>query len=190
MSPTTLVEDDHSATGFEKIEGRNTADYLLRTAQQHHAQISAMADTKANILITVSSIVLTLALSRLGDPQLRLSLLVLSIAILFSLLLAVLAILPRFPKNQGRAQPPFNLLFFGHFATLPLARYREEMARVLDQDAQVYKTLVDDLFGIGYYLYHHKYKYLRWSYLFLLVGFLAACGVQVLGWWIELPLAP
>ena len=44
---------------FQGIPERNTSDNLLRTTQQHHVHLSAMADTKANIVITVSSVVLT-----------------------------------------------------------------------------------------------------------------------------------
>ena len=48
-----------------------TVDNLMRTAQQHHVALSSMADTKANIIITVSSNVLTLSLGRVNDPELR-----------------------------------------------------------------------------------------------------------------------
>ena len=38
---------------FAAVPERNTGDVLLRTMQQHHVALSTMADTKANILITV-----------------------------------------------------------------------------------------------------------------------------------------
>jgi hypothetical protein len=51
------------------VPERNTGDVILRTTQQHHVQLSVMADTKANILITVSSIILTLILGKIERPQ-------------------------------------------------------------------------------------------------------------------------
>jgi len=51
---------------FAGVTARTSVDNLLRTAQQHHVSLSLMADTKASILITISSIVLTVALSRSG----------------------------------------------------------------------------------------------------------------------------
>src|SRR5438128_452762 len=67
--------DSHSpeaiGRAFAAIPERNTGDALLRTTQQHHVALSTMADTKANILITVSSIVLTLVLGKMNDPGLR-----------------------------------------------------------------------------------------------------------------------
>ena len=63
--PTSVAE------AFSRVPERNTGDAILRTAQQHHVALSSMADTKANIIITVSSIVLTLSLGRIGDAELR-----------------------------------------------------------------------------------------------------------------------
>lgn len=168
---------------FSDVPPRNTADYMLRTAQQHHAQISSMADRKANILITVSSIVLTLALGRANDPSLHPALGVLALFTLAALFLAVFAILPRVDRFHGledRDLPAgFNLLFFGHFSQLSRERFRREMGAVLEQDATVYSTIVDDLYGLGSYLYRRKYRLLRWSYLSLLTGFVTASLLQL-----------
>ena len=65
------AEDQAIARAFAAVPERNTGDVLLRTTQQHHVQLSVMADTKANILITVSSIILTLILGKMSDPNLR-----------------------------------------------------------------------------------------------------------------------
>ena len=166
---------------FDGVHGRNTADYLLRTAQQHHVQISMMADTKSNIIITVSSIVLTLALGQAGDPDLRLSLLTLSVFTLVALLLSILAVLPKFRPvkvSEGPLPKYFNLVFFGHFSALSLDRYMNEMESVLGDDRRVYETIVKDLYELGVYLNDHKYRYLRWSYIFFLAGFLIAGLMQ------------
>ncbi|MFI4970638.1 MAG: Pycsar system effector family protein [Lysobacterales bacterium] len=168
---------------FARIPERNTADNLLRTAQQHHVALSSMADTKANIIITVSSIVLTLSLGRMNEPELRLSVLTLSGFTLVALLLAILAVLPKYQplKWKGEAIPQdFNLLFFGHFAELPRERYLAELSRALQPDGSPYATWANDIYSLGSYLAHHKYRYLRYSYLFFLAGFVLACAEQ--GW--------
>ena len=151
---------------FAPVPERNTADNFLRTTQQHHVALSSMADTKANIIITCSSIVLTLG----GFT-------------LLALLLAILAVLPKYLplKLQGEKIPPnFNLLFFGHFSELPRERYLEEMARVMMPDGSLYATWAADIYSLGSYLGHHKYRYLRLSYLSFLAGFVLACVEQ--GW--------
>jgi hypothetical protein len=168
---------------FADIPERNTADNFLRTTQQHHVALSSMADTKANIIITVSSIVLTLTFGRINEPELRLSVLTLGVFTLIALLLAILAVLPKYRplKLREQALPPnFNLLFFGHFGELSRQRFLEEMSRTLVPDGTVYATWTADIYSLGIYLAHHKYRYLRWSYLFFLAGFMLACAEQ--GW--------
>jgi hypothetical protein len=172
--------DEHGSDSslFADIPERGTTDNLLRTTQQHHVVLSSMADTKANIIITVSSIVLTLALGRVGDPTLRLPVLTLTAFTLVALLLAILAVLPKYrpPKLiDGKLPPGFNLMFFGHFAQLPRQRYLAEVSRALAKDGSPYAFWAGDIYSLGSYLAHHKYRYLRLSYLFFLAGFVLAC---------------
>jgi hypothetical protein len=176
--------DEHpgAADSFSRIPERNTGDAILRTAQQHHVALSSMADLKANILITVSSIVLTMTLGRMNDPALRISALTLTAFTLTALLLAILAVLPKYRpiKVTGAGLPSeFNLLFFGHFAELPRERFLEEITRAM-KPGSVYPTMANDLYSLGWYLAHRKYRYLRYSYLFFLAGFVLACVEQ--GW--------
>src|SRR5690349_9719424 len=121
-----MEKPDTVAEAFSRVPERNTGDVLLRTAQQHHVALSAMADTKANIIITVSSIVLTLSLGKLGDPDLRLSVLTLCVFTLVALLLAILAVLPKYrPFKLTTVELPyeFNLFFMGHFSELSRERF-------------------------------------------------------------------
>jgi len=170
-----------AASPFEAVPERGSSDHLLRLVQQHHVQLSTMADTKANIIITVASIVLTLVLGRLRDTEMYLGLVVLAGFTLLALLLAILAVLPKY-RRVGRHHGPlpshFNVLFFGHFAALDQQRYMEEMARAM-MPGRAYDTVVRDVYGLGLYLAHHKYPYLRMSYLFFLAGFVLGCVVQV-----------
>ena len=164
---------------FAAVPERNTGDVILRTTQQHHVQLSVMADTKANLLITVSSIVLTLVLGKLEDAALRPAMLTLGAFILLSLLLAVIAVLPKYRPLRlapdAELPPHFNLLFFGHFAELSRERFLGEVAKAMKSDGSVYETMAIDLYSIGVYLSRHKYFYLRLSYLFFLGGFVFAC---------------
>lgn len=172
---------DELRGAFGAIPERNTADNVLRTAQQHHVALSSMADTKANIIITVSSIVLTLSFGKMTEPAVRGSALVLTAFTLVALLLAILAVLPKYRplRLTSDALPEnFNLLFFGHFAELSRERYLTEIAQLLKPDGSIYVTQANDLYSLGVYLSRHKYRYLRLSYLFFLTGFVLACGAQ------------
>ena len=47
------------------------------------------------------------------------------------------------------------------------------------QGSTIYETMARDLYSLGYYLAHFKYRYLRWSYLFFLAGFVIATLLQL-----------
>lgn len=169
---------------FEGILGRNTADYSIMAAQRHHVQLSNMADAKANLIITVSSIVLTVTLGRINDPELRTSMLTLAGFTMIALLLAILAVLPKYRplRIEPGAQLPnsFNIMFFGHFSEIPRERFCALWADALRTDAAVYENLANDLYSIGIYLARHKFRYLRFSYVFFLAGFVIAALEQFL----------
>lgn len=171
----TMRQVEAKAKHFREIRARGAADNLLRTAQQHHVQLSVMADTKASILITVSSIVMTIALSRAGEPHLRPALLTLALSCLTSLILAVIAVLPTFSKGSG----PRNLLFFGHFATMDEDEFMRAMDRMLSCDENVYEAAVRDIYSLGSYLHRKKYRFLRYAYIALLAGFVLSMAVEV-----------
>ena len=162
---------------FAGVRARTSVDYVLRTIQQHHVQLSTMADTKASILITISSIVLTIALSRSSDPHLRPALMTIAVSSLISLLLAIVAVLPTFTRRRN-AKP--NLFFFGHFASMSEEEFIGELERVCASDAALYAAAARDIHGLGVYLFRKKYRFLRLAYIALLSGFLIATAVE--GW--------
>jgi Family of unknown function (DUF5706) len=162
---------------FDAIRPRPSVDQVLRTVQQHHVHLSALADTKAGLIITISSIVLTIALARASDPSLRPALLTLAAACLLSLLLAIIAVLPTFAG--GRKIANRNLLFFGHFGPLSEEEFLDEMTRILSSDRTLYETALRDIYSLGKYLYRKKYRFLRYAYVSLLAGFILATIVEV-----------
>ena len=163
---------------FAGVRPRSSVDNILRTIQQHHVQLSVMADTKASILITVSSIVLTIALSRSNEPQLRPALLTIAATALVSLLLAIIAVVPAFaaPKpGSGRSK---NIFFFGHFESMSESEFMDEMERILADDSVTSEAAVRDIHSLGVYLHRKKYRFLRYAYIALLVGFVIATIVE------------
>jgi hypothetical protein len=180
----TTLETKTSEQRFAAIPERNTSDNMLRTMQQHHVQLSVMADNKANILITVSSIVLTMVLANLKDPDLRAAMITLAGFVLIALLLAIIAVLPKYRplriKPDAVLPDQFNLMFFGHFAELPRERFLSEVSESLKADGSVYESMAKDVYALGYYLAHYKYRFLRLSYLFFLAGFVCASLVEAI----------
>ncbi len=160
---------------FENVAGRSTVDYGLRTVQQGLAHFSAMADTKANILITVCALLFSVGLTQLHREGLRIPLLVLLTSAASSLILAILAVLPGAsrPSAPGAEEPgraAFNHLFFMHFSTLETQQYLDEMDELMADLPRFTEAMVRDIHSQGVALAHRKYRLLRWSYAALLVG--------------------
>jgi len=130
-----------------------------------------MADAKANIMITVASIVFSITIANLNNEVMRWPLLTFAFGCFFALLFAIFAIIPKtdYPKDGAgdidRKSPLFNPLFFGHFAHIPIEEYKEDYAETLMSDDSVYDAMAGDIYGQGKVLALRKYKFLKWAYM-------------------------
>ena len=172
---------------FEQVpENRTAVDNILRVNHGNQMRLGLMADAKANIMITVTSIVFSVTVANLDNETMKCPLLAFAFGCFFSLLFAIFAIIPNtdYPKVKGskeidRSSPIFNPLFFGHFAHLDIHEYKEDYAKILMTDDSVYDSMAGDIFGQGKILALKKYKYLKWSYNSFLIGMSAAIGVFI-----------
>ncbi|MDB6115173.1 MAG: hypothetical protein JWQ83_1220 [Lacunisphaera sp.] len=158
----------------------NEINYLLTQTRAHHVQLSSMADLKANMLLTMASIVVTLAAPQAMKAGSQWPLIVLIGFSLITILLAAYAVMPkvRLSPRRGTApdvhHPEFNLLFFGDFTTLDYPRFAAEMERVMNDPAQTYEAQVREIYTLGTYLADKKYRYLRLAYTTFIIGLFAS----------------
>jgi hypothetical protein len=147
------------------------AAHLVRTVQQSHVQLSAMADQKASILMGATFVIFTIAIGRAHDGNAPLPLLILGGAAFLSAVFAILAILP---ATHYRGVGTGNLLFFGSFTQLDEAEWTERLIERLQGDEAIYRTMLHDLYQNGVVLERKKYKMLGWAYRIFLVGLSAS----------------
>ena len=177
-SEEILENGESKINPFEKVpEYRTSVDNILRVNHGNQMRLGLMADQKANIMITVASIVFSITIANLDNEVMKWPLLTFVVGSFFSLLFAIFAIIPStdYPKKKGsneidRESPLFNPLFFGHFAHLPIREYKEDYAQTLMSDDKVYDAMAGDIYGQGKVLALSKYKYLKWSYMSFLWG--------------------
>ena len=181
-----ILEDGESKINyFEAVpEYRTSVDNILRVNHGNQMRLGLMADQKANIMITVASIVFSITIANLDNEAMKWPLLTFAIGSFFALLFAIFAIIPStdYPTKKGskeidRESPLFNPLFFGHFAHLPIEEYKEDYAKTLMTDDKVYDAMAGDIYGQGKVLALGKYKYLKWSYSSFLWGMVGAIVV-------------
>ena len=187
-SEEILADGESKINHFEKVpEFRTSVDNILRVNHGNQMRLGLMADQKANIMITVASIVFSITIANLDNEVMKWPLLAFAVGSFFSLLFAIFAIIPStdYPTKKGskeidRDSPLFNPLFFGHFAHLPIDEYKEDYAKTLMTDDKVYDAMAGDIYGQGKVLALSKYKYLKWSYSSFLWGMVGAITVFII----------
>ena len=181
-------EGENRINHFELVpENRTAVDNILRVNHGNQMRLGLMADAKANIMITVTSIVFSVTVANLDNEVMKWPLLTFAFGCFLALLFAIFAIIPNtnYPKIKGsdeidRKSPIFNPLFFGHFAHLDIHEYKEDYAKILKSDDSVYDSMAGDIYGQGKILALKKYKYLKWSYTSFLWGMSSAIIVFII----------
>lgn len=155
-------------------------DQFIRQTRAHHVALSQMADMKANLLITVSSLVITLSLKFVTDAQTFWPMIILMTGCAVTAVLAAHATMPKLRLGKRRQQPPGseafdeNLLFFADFIHLSYPDYAARMERVLNDDNLIYEAQVREVYTMGCYLAREKYRWVRYAYLSFIVSIVAS----------------
>jgi len=160
-------------------------DHFLRQTRVHHVQLSAMADVKANMMLTVASVVLTFSVGYLTDPAFQWASLTLIMFCMATIIAAIYSTMPRVsappkPGKSGATDPNANPLFFGTFVHMSYEDYCDTIEHALNDPNETVELMVREIYTLGCFLAHRKYRYLRWAYLIFLVGLLTSGFVQAL----------
>ena len=153
-------------------------DNMIRQTRNHHVQLSQMADSKANMLMTTASVVLTLCVPYVVNPSLKFAAISLIVFCFLTILLSVYSAMPKIPflfkhkSMEDITYPSFSLLFFGDFIHLAYEDYEARMEAVLTNPDQVYREQLKEIYYLGTFLAKKKYRYLRLAYFTFLVGFI------------------
>ena len=103
VTPYSKKNGDSEENPFEKVpEDRTAVDNILRVNHGNQMRLGLMADAKANIMITVASIVFSVTIANLDNELMKWPLLTFAFGCFFSLLFAIFAIIPKtnFQKMQ------------------------------------------------------------------------------------------
>jgi hypothetical protein len=151
---------------------------MFRTAYRTHLDLSSLADTKANIMISINGIIISILLatvypSLVQNRALFLPSSLLVLTCLASLVLAVLAARPRVTRKtvtpEDVRENRANILFFGNFINMKEQDFLDGMWELMEDRERTYTTMMRDLYGLGSVL-GAKYRLLRTSYTVFVVG--------------------
>ena len=154
------------------------AAHLMRTAQLAQLQLSAMADTKASILMGATFVIFTITIGQGRGATAPIPLLILGGAAFFSAIFAVLAVLPMTKKRKQAAER--NILFFGVFSQMGEQEFIDEVTDRIRTEDGIYRTMARDIHQAGSVLQNKKYRMLGYAYRIFLVGLVASCAAYVI----------
>jgi len=162
-------------TGKKAERGVET---MFRNVMRTHVEFSAMADSKANIMISINTliigIIITVLIRKLEDyPYLTYPTFILLTVSLICIIFAVLVTRPkitsgRFAKEDIHERKT-NLLFFGNFFNMDLPDFQWGMTEMMHDKEFLYGSMIKDFYFLGQVL-GKKYKYLRISYTIFMFG--------------------
>lgn len=162
---------------------------LYRVTMRNHLKLSDIADTKANILLSVNAIIISLALANLipyiDTPSHRFFMIPTLILVLFSVASIIGSIMSTRPNvtsgefsRQQVAQKDVNVLFFGNFHQMPYKEFEWAMNEILKDQTYVYNSLSRDLYYLGVVL-NRKYRLLRITYTIFMIGIILSVAAFV-----------
>lgn len=168
---------------------------MFRVALKNHMTLSNIADTKANILLSVNAIIVSLALSnllpKLDNPSNDYLIIPTLIFIIFTVASIILSILATRPNvTQGKftkedvANKKVNLLFFGNFHKMKLPDFEWGITEMMQDRDYLYGSLTKDLYFLGLVL-DRKYKILRLTYTVFMIGIIVSVGAFAISFYLQ-----
>ena len=157
---------------------------MFRVAMRNHITLSDIADTKANILLSVNAIIISMTLStlipKLDNPSNHYLIIPTIIFVVFTVISIVLSVLATRPNvTEGKftkedvTNKKVNLLFFGNFHQMKLPEFEWAMSEMMQDRDYLYGSLTKDLYFLGLVL-NRKYKILRITYTVFMIGILVS----------------
>ncbi|MDQ6470951.1 DUF5706 domain-containing protein [Flavobacterium sp. LHD-80] len=175
---SAIDEENKKKEKLEKPE--RGIDTLFRVTLGNHTRLSGIADSKANILLSVNAIIISIALSsiipKLDSPKnahLVIPTFIMLISSVITIIFAILSTRPKvtsgfFTRDDVEAKK-VNLMFFGNFYKMPFEEYDWAMNEMMKDRDYLYSTMIKDLYYLGLVL-QRKYNLLRIAYNLFMVG--------------------
>ena len=153
-------------------------DHMLRQTRMNLVAFSQMADTKAHIILSIASVLLTLSLTRITDPRFTLSIAGLDVFLLITIFFALLTVIGKIKVFDRRKHsvddPDYSPLFFGNYGDIPYEEYARNFEKIMNDSDATYEIMVKDIYFAGTYLLQTKYKHIRLAYLCFFTGLIVS----------------
>lgn len=162
-------------------EPRQQLDHMLRQTRHNLVAFSQMADTKAQILLSLASVLLSLSLTQIHEPRLTLAIAGLDAFLIVTIYLALMTVIGKVSvfnrRKHSVSDHDYSPLFFGNYGDIPYDEYAHHFAEIMNDYDATYEVMVKDVYYAGTYLLKTKYKYMRLAYLCFLAGLIVSVTI-------------
>ncbi len=155
---------------------------MFRTTYRTHVNLSSIADNKANLMLSINAIIISIVLPQLvprfGDnPKLIIPTIIMLLVCLLAIVFATLSTRPKITEGkftrEDIAKKRSNLLFFGNFYKMKIEDYHWGMMEMIKDSDFLYSSMTRDLYYLGKVL-AKKYHYLSICYYIFMYGMIVA----------------
>lgn len=155
---------------------------MLRLTSQNHFHLSDMADSKANILISVNAIIISVILGVLMRkleevPYLTIPTIIFLVVSVTTIVISIIATRPKVGDgtftSQDIIEKKTNLLFFGNFHKVSFEEYNMAMREMMSDTDYLYGSLIKDIHTLGAVL-GRKYRLVRLAYNIFMIGIIVS----------------
>jgi predicted metal-dependent HD superfamily phosphohydrolase len=172
------AKTDAQGVPIVSISDSKSAGMMFKTSLRNHLDLSNLADNKANIMLSVNALIITVAIPLVSSYSQKVGFIIIPMATLIvscliSMIFATLATRPiKMPGNTTSEQiaaGESNLFFFGNFYDMTFAEYQKGMQEVIADEKDLDNAIMRDLFFLGRSL-GKKYQQLRICYNIFMLG--------------------
>ncbi len=165
---------------------------MYRSIYRNHIGLSAIADRKANMMISINTIIISVIMSFIGsgytfararymeDMRFTVPLILLLLTSLVSVIFAILSARPNLREKKDDSKE--SVLFFGTFSKMEVEHFIHGMNELMSVPGNLYESMTVDIYNLGAVL-QRKYGLLRISYGTFLIGLVVTvvCFLIILG---------
>ena len=152
---------------------------MFRNLMSNHLQISALADRKAGLLVSINALIISIMTSFLvhefsANPSLLIPTCLLVAVCLLTITFALLSTRPTVkPLRKNLEQdnnPKIDLLFFGDYVQLTVEQYKTAVKEMMANESHIHDTMIENIYAQGTII-KKKYGLLKIAYTIFIFGF-------------------
>ena len=178
LSPSIKQNFDGKQKIPKSKQAERGIETMFRNTIRTHVEFSGLADHKANIMISINTLILTAIVAVMvrkldTNPHLIIPTAILGAVSLITLVLAVMVTRPKITSgtftHEDIKEKRANLLFFGNFFKMDLKEFEWGMNEMMNDKDYLYGSMTKDFYYLGQVL-GQKYRYLRICYNIFMYG--------------------